>query len=146
METAMESTRTHTSSTLEVEIAEVQKCLDDATRRKAYDECAQHQQKLESLITERAVFPTIDELSEKLQEVEAEAAAAGDRRDFSAAAAGQACMNEARRRLEEAVAAETIGDDDSLNEGADDVSTQGTRLTRRADLEDAISSLNKKMK
>ena len=145
----MESKRPRTRAVLESQIAEVQKDLDDALERKAYEECAPLQEKLEALVLQRSDLPTIEELKEKLQEVEADVAAAAERRDYSAAAAGQARIDEAKMRLEQAIAAEASAGDQVSSEEDEAAQSESSTMggfTCRADLELAIFDVNAKIK
>ena len=140
------SKRPRTRSFLEAEIAEAQKNLDDALARKAYEECGPLQEMLESLVAQRADLPTIDELREQLQQVEKEVEDAAARRDFASAASGQARIDKAKMRLEEAIAAEAA-DDDEISEGDEGDASEATNgFTSRAELEAAISDLQEKVK
>jgi signal-transduction protein with cAMP-binding, CBS, and nucleotidyltransferase domain len=142
---AMESKRPRTRSLLEAEIADAQEKLDDALQRKAYEECGPLQEKLEKLVTQRVDLPTIDELRDQLQQVENEVSEAANRRDFAAAASGQVRIDAAKARLEEAIAAEAVNDEDSEGDGAD-AAEKAHDFTCRADLEVAISDLQEKVK
>jgi hypothetical protein len=63
--------------------------LDDAVSRKAYQECAPLQEKLDNLIKMRLELPTIDELEEAVRKAENDVAEAAARRDFKGAASYQ---------------------------------------------------------
>ena len=86
---ALESKRPLTRSVLESRIAEVQALLDDAVARKAFQECAPLQDKLEALAKKRADLPTIEELKEAVRLAEQEVSNAASRRDFTGAASAQ---------------------------------------------------------
>ena len=86
---ALESKRPLTRSVLEARISEVQCMLDDAVSRKAYQECAPLQEKLDNLIKMRLELPTIDELEEAVRKAENDVAEAAARRDFKGAASYQ---------------------------------------------------------
>jgi len=144
MTLAVESKRPRTRSLLEADIADVEQSLDDALQRKAYEECGPLQEKLESLVAQRADLPTINELREQLNQVEKEVAEAAERRDFAAAAAGQARIDEAKARLEDALTAEAANDEAS--EGDEVHAEVDSGFTCRADLEAAISDLQEKVK
>jgi myosin heavy subunit/predicted transcriptional regulator len=145
MET-MEAKKPFTRSMLEAQIDETQSSLDDALARKAYQECEPLQAKLEELKGRRPELPTLEELKEDLISAEADVAAAAQRRDFPAAAAGQARIDEAKKRLEDATAAENA-DVESDNEECDAGEKENYHgIESRADLEKEIASLNQQIK
>lgn len=86
---ALESKRPLTRSVLEAKISEVQSMLDDAVSRKAYQECAPLQEKLDNLIKKRLDLPTFEELEEAVRKAENDVAKAAARRDFKGAASYQ---------------------------------------------------------
>ena len=120
-----------TRSVLERRISEVQTLLDDAVARKAFQECAPLQDKLEGLVKQRADLPTIEELREAVRLAEEEVANAAARRDFTGAATAQAALDKANQRLEDAMVSE--GDD------AKEEDSTPCKFQSRADLEEAIT-------
>jgi signal-transduction protein with cAMP-binding, CBS, and nucleotidyltransferase domain len=132
----LESKRPLTRSVLESRIAEVQALLDDAVARKAFQECAPLQDKLEALAKKRADLPTIEELKEAVRLAEQEVSNAASRRDFTGAASAQAALDKANERLEDAMRSE--GDD------VQEVNTS-SRFKSRADLEAVISEVSKQV-
>jgi len=139
---ALESKRPLTRSVLEARISEVQCMLDDAVSRKAYQECAPLQEKLDNLIKKRLDLPTIDELEEAVRKAENDVAEAAARRDFKGAASYQEALDNAIRRLEDAKHAEPNPTESAeTNEEA----CPNTRFNSRADLELAIKEASEKV-
>ena len=126
-----------TRSVLERRISEVQTLLDDAVARKAFQECAPLQDKLEGLVKQRADLPTIEELREAVRLAEEEVANAAARRDFTGAATAQAALDKANERLEDAMVSE--GDD------AKEEDSTPCKFQSRADLEEAITEVSKRI-
>jgi len=133
---ALESKRPLTRSVLESRISEVQALLDDAVARKAFQECAPLQDKLEALVRQRADLPTIEELQEAVRLAEQEVSNAAARRDFTGAASAQAALDKATERLEDAMGSE--GDDAKEDDATN-------RFQSRADLECAIEEVSKRI-
>ena len=113
---AMEGKRPMTRNILDKQINEIQEKLDDAVARKAYTECAPLQVELKALILKKDDYPTIEELKKNLAEAEANVISAAERRDFSVAVKRQKAVDDAKKRLNETLAAEGLDDKlDSTN-------------------------------
>ena len=141
----MESKRPLTRSLLESMIKEVQTELDDAVSKKAYTECAPLQKKLNELTEKRINLPTIEELKEALQKAESNVAMTAKQRDFAAAASGQAAVDEARRRLEDALLAEGISDEDDKGDDDNEVLKDMEGFSSRYELESEITSIKQQV-
>ena len=143
----MEAKRPLTRTLLESMIRETQAKLDDALARKAYDECGPLQKKVNGLSKKRADLPTIAELKEAVRKAETNVADAAARRDFAAAASGQAAIDAAKKRLEAALEAEGLLPDDILEEDEEpkEECEETSPYASRADLEADISSLQKEV-
>lgn len=89
LKNALESKRPLTRSVLETRISDIQSQIDEAVSRKAYQECAPLQSKLDSLIKKRKDLPTMDELMIAVKNAEKDVADAALRRDFKGAASYQ---------------------------------------------------------
>ena len=136
---AIEAKRPMTRSLLEQKIESAQKELDDAVERKAFHECESLQEKLERLIAMRPDLPTITELRQAVQVIEADVELAVRNRDFAVAASKQSGLEKARRQLTDALAA------DGTNGGAaDQTGNQQSSFgfESRAQLEQEISELS----
>ena len=146
----MEAKRPLTRTLLESMIEETQAKLDDALARKAYDECAPLQKKVNGLIKKRDDLPTISELKQAVKKAEKAVADAAARRNFSAAASGQGAIDAAKKRLQDALDAEglTLEDvadvgEDTVEDGEAEVEAETSPYSSRADLETDISALQK---
>jgi hypothetical protein len=163
---ALEKKRPLTRSVLEARIDELQTLLDDAVARKAFQECAPLQDKLERLARKRNDLPTLDELKEAVHKAEQDVADAAARRDFAGAgkkllsllltwsciqfnlspsphyhvaASLQAALDNAIQRLKDAAQAENISVDiDSPQQIVPD-----SRFQSRAELEVAITETSR---
>ena len=132
-----------TRALLEEKIARAQLSLDSALERKAYAECGPLQAEIECLKGKRSQLPTIDELRQVLSNIETEIAVFIESRNFVAAAEGQTRIDEAKRKLEDAIVAEKIepeiGDDDANYR-------QVNLFNSRTELEMELSDLSMKIK
>jgi len=147
----MEAKRPLTRTLLESLIEETQAKLDDALARKAYDECAPLQKKVNGLIKKRDDLPTISELKQAVKKAEKAVADAAARRNFSAAASGQGAIDAAKKRLQDALDAEGLTLEDVAGVGEDaienveDESEETSPYSSRADLEADICALQKRV-
>ena len=131
-----------TRKRLEEKITSLQKELDDTIQSKDYKAAGPLQDKLDELTSLRNEYPTLEELNENLKKAEEAVASAAKRRDFANAASLQLKVENAKKRLKEAV--ET--DDESVEE----VEEQSTSLSidgieSRVDLEKELQSLHEKV-
>ena len=131
-------------SRLEEKIDKVQKDLDDAIKRKAYTEAGPLQDELEALVQQRKDIPTIEELQELVKSAEVNITNAAKNRDFAAAAALQADLDNAKKRLEAALEAANEGEEDSDNEDKKGNGSNATidGIESRSDLERGISLIH----
>jgi len=138
----MEQKRPLTRSVLEKQIDAVQKDLDDALERKAFDECGTLQARLQRLISKRVDLPTREELQELVNSLEDEVALAAKNRDFNGAAASQSKLDQARKQLQE-----TTVDEDDVNGPGDEVEDASmlSGFESRGQLEEEISALSKQI-
>ena len=68
---------------------------------------------LELLVKKREDLPTVEELKDYVAKAETAVAEAVEKRDFDSAASLQAIVDNAKRRLEDTLAAEATSDNDS---------------------------------
>ena len=136
---AVDRKRPLTRAVLDEKIAIARKELDEAVKRKAYSECAPLQELIDDLELKRKDLPTLDELRDEVQAAEMALALAAKRRDFAAAAEGQARIDQAKRRLSDAMAST----DDGSEIEDDEVETTKSLLgyTSRAQLEYDIKQI-----
>ena len=146
---ALEEKRPMTRTILEDAIAEVQTKLDESLKNKDYDACGPLQTQLEELVAKRPDYPTIEELNKAVTDLEQEVAAAIAKRDFAAAALGQEQIEVAKKRVEDALEAEAIAneddDDDDTPQEEESQDTipkaQSFGFESRTELEEEISTL-----
>lgn len=105
---AIERKRPLTRTLLEKKIENIQLSLDQAMQRKDFTACSELQDQLESLIVQRHDLPTVSELREMIRLMESEIAVAAKNRDFESAADGQNRLTDAKRLLEEGLAADAV--------------------------------------
>ena len=104
---------------------------------------------LELLVKKREDLPTVEELKDYVAKAETAVAEAVEKRDFDSAASLQAIVDNAKRRLEDTLAAEATSDNDSqdANENVKEelpISMDG--FESRADLEREIVDLQSQIK
>ena len=143
----MEQKRPLTRSILDDMISVIEKELDDAVANKEYTKCPPLQEKLDSLLKKREDLPTIDELRQKLKEAEDAVNEAAASKDYVVAASKQAAVNEARKRLEEAMNVDGIDKENDLSDSTKSVETKmnGVSFSSRADLESHILTTKKEV-
>ena len=105
---------------------------------------------LELLVKKREDLPTVEELKDYVAKAETAVAEAVEKRDFDSAASLQAIVDNAKRRLEDTLAAEATSDNDSqdANENVKEelpVSIDGFE-SRASDLERERVDLQSQMK
>ena len=139
---AVEIKRPMTRRLLEEMLAEVQAKLDDAVQRKSYEECGPLQAELEELTSKRADLPTMEELQTAVTNEETIVAAAIAKRDFAGAAEGQERITAAKKKMEDAMEAETAiaAEKDAANAEPSAEDTYG--FGSRAELEKELASVD----
>ena len=133
-----------TRSILEKCISETQEKLDDAINRKAYSEAEPLQAEVERLVKQRPDFPRMEELSENVAKAEHAVAEAARTRNFADAASLQSDLDNARKRLDDAIAAEAENNNDDSDLEDEALSVEG--ISSRADLEKEICELQSDIK
>ncbi len=139
---AVEAKRPMTRRLLEEMITEVELQLEDAVLRKSYEECGPLQAQLNELTSKRGDLPTMEELEKAVKDEEAMVAAAISKRDFVSAAQGQERIAAAKKKMEDAIAAEAAiaTELDSAEAGLPLGENSG--FTCRAELDQEINSVN----
>lgn len=140
---ALEEKRPLTRSLIDSMIEEVEKELEEAVAKKDYSSCPPLQQRLDELNKKKEEYPTIQELRQKLEDIAKAVDDAAANRDFAGAAARQAAVDHAKRRLETALAVEGIASED---DAAEDLVVEETEespmpFSSRSELEDKIKSI-----
>ena len=128
---------------LEEKIAAIEKRLDIVIQRKDYKEASPIQDELENLTILRKEYPTIDELKADVCRAEEAVAGAAKRRDFANAASLQLEMDNAKKRLNEALNEDNESNEDPEQSGgveALNISIDG--IDSREDLESELTALH----
>ena len=128
---------------LEEKIAAIEKRLDIVIQRKDYKEASPIQDELENLTILRKEYPTIEELKADVCRAEEAVAGAAKRRDFANAASLQLEMDNAKKRLNEALNEDNESNEDPEQSGgveALNISIDG--IDSRADLESELTALH----
>ena len=139
---AVDAKRPMTRRSLEETISEVELQLDDAVQRKSYEECGPLQARLDELTSKRADLPTMEELEIAVKHEEAMVAAAIARRDFANAAQGQERITAAKKKMEDAIAAEAAIAAEKDSAESELSPSESCGFTCRAELEHEITSVN----
>jgi CBS domain-containing protein len=137
---AVEKKHPITRAMIDTKIDEVNTALESAVEKKAFHECDSLQANLDELIRQQQDLPTVDELREQVRLAEGAVADAAKNKDFSGAAEAQSRLEDYRKRLENALAAEA--GDESESEEAGNV----LGFDSRAQLEIAIKEMSKEVK
>ena len=107
------------------------------------------QEDLELLVKKQEDLPTVEELKDYVAKAETAVAEAVEKRDFDSAASLQAIVDNAKRRLEDTLAAEATSDNDSqdANENIkEELPVLIDKFESRADLEREVVDLQSQMK
>ena len=140
LEQAVEAKRPITRAILDAQIDEINAQLDELASKKAYNECAPLQEKLEVLLAKREEFPSEEELRAKIVKAEEAVALAAKNKDFASAAERQMELDAARQRLEDFLEAERVGSESPKDESGDIMGFES-----RAQLEEEIKDLSKQV-
>lgn len=146
VEDAVERKRPLTRAVLEQRIDGIQRELDGALERHAFEECGPLQEKLDELIAKRNDLPTIDELRSAVVEAENIINECVKNKDFAGAADGQNNLEKARQRLADVLAADTNGDGLNEDELGSDNKENSTGIQCRVQLEHEIAELSDQIK
>ena len=130
-----------TRQRLEEKIAAIEKRLDIVIQRKDYKEASPIQDELENLTILRKEYPTIDELKADVCRAEEAVAGAAKRRDFANAASLQLEMDNAKKRLNEALNNESNVDPEKSG-GVEALNISIDGIDSRADLESELTALH----
>jgi CBS domain-containing protein len=125
-----------TRAAVDEQIASVKIELDEAVKRLAFDECGPLQDKLDELTAKQAELPTVDELRAAVAAAEASMSLAAKNRDFASAAAAQANIAEAQKRL-----LDTLAANEDTENGGENQKKSSSSITSPLELRLEIKSL-----
>jgi hypothetical protein len=92
-----------TRAAVDEQIASVKTELEAAVKRLAFEECGPLQDRLDELTAKQAELPTVDKLRAPVVVAETSMSVAAKNRDFASAAAAQANIAEAKKRLSDTI-------------------------------------------